>query len=79
MINSAGEIKLCDFGVCGQLISSVKPLDTFIGTRSYMSVMISDLKIGNYLIFGLKALSYQFNSQIGLKVTLIQYNQTYGV
>ena len=51
LINSAGEIKLCDFGVSGQLISSVKPLNTFIGTRSYMSVTISHLKIEIYLCF----------------------------
>ena len=31
-----GEIKLCDFGVSAQLIDST--LQTFIGTRSYMSV-----------------------------------------
>lgn len=36
LINSAGEIKLCDFGVSGQLIDSMA--NTFIGTRSYMSV-----------------------------------------
>lgn len=36
LINSSGEIKLCDFGVSGQLIDSMA--NTFIGTRSYMSV-----------------------------------------
>lgn len=36
LINTAGEIKLCDFGVSGQLIDSMA--NTFIGTRSYMSV-----------------------------------------
>ena len=36
LVNSAGEIKLCDFGVSGQLINSMA--NTFIGTRSYMSV-----------------------------------------
>jgi len=35
LINSSGEIKLCDFGVSGQLIDSMA--NTFIGTRSYMS------------------------------------------
>lgn len=35
LINTAGEIKLCDFGVSGQLIDSMA--NTFIGTRSYMS------------------------------------------
>jgi mitogen-activated protein kinase kinase 1 len=35
LINSTGDIKLCDFGVSGQLIDSMA--NTFIGTRSYMS------------------------------------------
>lgn len=36
MVNSRGEIKLCDFGVSGQLIDSMA--NSFVGTRSYMSV-----------------------------------------
>ena len=36
LVNSAGEIKLCDFGVSGQLINSMA--NSFVGTRSYMSV-----------------------------------------
>lgn len=35
LISSTGDIKLCDFGVSGQLIDSMA--NTFIGTRSYMS------------------------------------------
>ena len=35
LINSKGEIKICDFGVSGQLVNSMA--DTFVGTRSYMS------------------------------------------
>ncbi|ORZ10491.1 kinase-like domain-containing protein, partial [Absidia repens] len=35
LVNSKGQIKLCDFGVSGQLINSVA--DTFVGTSSYMS------------------------------------------
>ncbi|GAN06761.1 conserved hypothetical protein [Mucor ambiguus] len=35
LVNSQGQIKLCDFGVSGQLINSVA--DTFVGTSSYMS------------------------------------------
>ena len=34
-VNSAGEIKICDFGVSGQLIDSMA--NSFVGTRSYMS------------------------------------------
>ncbi len=36
LVNSRGEIKLCDFGVSGQLINS--QANTFVGTRSYMAV-----------------------------------------
>lgn len=35
LVNHQGEIKLCDFGVSAQLVDST--LQTFIGTRSYMS------------------------------------------
>jgi len=35
LVNSRGEIRLCDFGVSGQLIDSMA--NSFVGTRSYMS------------------------------------------
>ncbi|KAK9447617.1 kinase-like domain-containing protein [Limtongia smithiae] len=35
LVNSQGQIKLCDFGVSGELINSVA--DTFVGTSTYMS------------------------------------------
>lgn len=35
LVNTLGEIKLCDFGVSGELSRST--MFTFIGTRSYMS------------------------------------------
>lgn len=35
LVNSSGEIKICDFGVSGQLIDSMA--NTFVGTSSYMS------------------------------------------
>lgn len=39
LVNSRGEIKLCDFGVSGRLVSSVESyVNTFVGTRSYMAV-----------------------------------------
>ena len=39
LVNSAGEIKLCDFGVSGRLLSSMESfVNTFVGTRSYMAV-----------------------------------------
>jgi mitogen-activated protein kinase kinase len=36
LCNSAGQIKICDFGVSGELINSIA--DTFVGTSTYMSV-----------------------------------------
>lgn len=36
LVNSRGEVKMCDFGVSGQLINSMA--ETFVGTKSYMSV-----------------------------------------
>jgi len=38
LVSSRGEIKLCDFGVSGQLIDSMA--NSFVGTRSYMSVRV---------------------------------------
>jgi len=35
LVNTKGEIKLCDFGVSGNLIDSMA--NSFVGTRSYMS------------------------------------------
>ncbi|WKX87900.1 hypothetical protein Q1695_007929 [Nippostrongylus brasiliensis] len=35
LVNSSGEIKLCDFGVSGMLIDSMA--NSFVGTRSYMA------------------------------------------
>ena len=38
LINKEGIVKICDFGVSGQLIDSLA--NSFVGTRSYMSVSI---------------------------------------
>ncbi|EGS18507.1 MAP kinase kinase-like protein [Thermochaetoides thermophila DSM 1495] len=35
LVNSRGQIKLCDFGVSGELINSIA--DTFVGTSTYMA------------------------------------------
>lgn len=35
LLNSEGHIKICDFGVSGELINSIA--DTFVGTSTYMS------------------------------------------
>jgi len=36
LINSTGLVKICDFGVSGQLVNSIA--NTFVGTSNYMSV-----------------------------------------
>ena len=48
LISSRGEIKLCDFGVSGQLIDSMA--NSFVGTRSYMavSIMLCQIVCHNY-------------------------------
>ena len=35
LVNSAGKVKICDFGVSGELINSIA--NTFVGTSTYMS------------------------------------------
>lgn len=35
LVNSSGQVKICDFGVSGQLINSIA--QTFVGTKHYMS------------------------------------------
>ena len=47
LVNSRGEIKMCDFGVSGQLIDSMA--NSFVGTRSYMSVRVFSLLFNNLL------------------------------
>jgi len=49
LVNSGGEIKICDFGVSGQLIDSMA--NSFVGTRSYMSVSAPKplLNLGNFI------------------------------
>ncbi|KAL0095097.1 kinase-like domain-containing protein [Phycomyces blakesleeanus] len=41
LVTRSGEIKLCDFGVSGELINSVA--QTFTGTQYYMAVIQSDI------------------------------------
>ena len=49
LVNSLGEIKLCDFGVSGQLINSMA--NSFVGTRSYMAVSDTQRACGTVVIF----------------------------
>lgn len=55
LINTKGEIKLCDFGVSGQLIDSVAV--SFVGTRSYMSVCMQKVLLRSVTMD--EKLSYQ--------------------
>lgn len=47
LVNSQGEIKLCDFGVSCMLIDSMA--NSFVGTRSYMAVCF--LSFEKFFIF----------------------------
>lgn len=48
LLNSEGQIKLCDFGVSGELIDSIAK--TFVGTSIYMSVRITIILLHLYYI-----------------------------
>jgi mitogen-activated protein kinase kinase len=48
LVNSQGEIKICDFGVSGELINSIA--DTFVGTSTYMSVSLLTIDCRFYLL-----------------------------
>ena len=37
LINSLGEVKLCDFGVSKKLLDTKGVANSFVGTRSYMA------------------------------------------
>ncbi|KAA0712239.1 Dual specificity mitogen-activated protein kinase kinase 2 [Triplophysa tibetana] len=55
LVNSRGEIKLCDFGVSGQLIDSMA--NSFVGTRSYMSVSHPPTSLTSHPPFSFQDLS----------------------
>lgn len=48
LVNTRGEIKICDFGVSGQLINSMA--NSFVGTRSYMAVSIEVTAVSSYMM-----------------------------
>ena len=48
LVNTRGEIKICDFGVSGQLINSMA--NSFVGTRSYMAVSIEVAAVSSYMM-----------------------------
>ena len=75
LFNSKGQIKICDFGVSGELINSIA--DTFVGTSTYMSVsspvldappltrMILDVSVVAYSLSVFRGLSTQSNRMCG--------------
>lgn len=87
LVNTHGEIKLCDFGVSGQLINSMA--NSFVGTRSYMAVSnirptVSPNKLMPYRILGSNfnlALTCMSNcvSLNACKAVSIQSPLTFGV
>ena len=65
LVNSAGEIKICDFGVSGKLIDSMA--NTFVGTRSYMSperLQVCTVRVGGTWYM------YRVRHQVSSKVLL---------
>jgi serine/threonine protein kinase len=59
LFNSQGEVKICDFGVSGELINSIA--DTFVGTSTYMSV--SEILLFLEHRWSIQRLSSSSNSQ----------------
>jgi serine/threonine protein kinase len=52
LCNSKGQIKICDFGVSGELINSIA--DTFVGTSTYMSVRVVTVSLPTLMILKLE-------------------------
>ena len=71
LFNSQGQIKICDFGVSGELINSIA--DTFVGTSTYMSVRAYDFVSDRQ--HDIIAVSYSQNAFKGRNIPL---NPTYG-
>ena len=64
LVNSQGEIKICDFGVSGQLIDSMA--NSFVGTRSYMSperLQVSPIKVSLLYYSAIKNCFCPFSSE----------------
>lgn len=72
LFNSKGQIKICDFGVSGELINSIA--DTFVGTSTYMSVSFS-----RQLLDELIYITLVFHSPNGYKAHSTPSNRTSGL
>ncbi|MFH4979825.1 hypothetical protein AB6A40_006534 [Gnathostoma spinigerum] len=81
LVNSRGEIKLCDFGVSGMLIDSMA--NSFVGTRSYMAP--ERLKGGHYNVqsdvwsFGLSLVELSVGRYPVPALTAGDYAEIFGV
>lgn len=69
MVTRKGEIKLCDFGVSGELINSLA--QTFTGTQYYMAVSFLFLMSLNHITETSDSLNVS-------KEMLMQYNRIFG-
>jgi serine/threonine protein kinase len=67
LCSTQGDIKLCDFGVSGQLVNSI--VQSFVGTRSYMSPerIIADHQYG-YEKYSKKTCKKYYQSFVGYLV-----------
>jgi mitogen-activated protein kinase kinase len=81
LLTRSGQVKLCDFGVSGELIGSKGNADTFIGTSYYMAVSVHILLRHRLLINvtqpeRIQGLSYTITSDVwSLGVTLLEVAQ----
>lgn len=66
LVNSGGEIKICDFGVSGQLIDSMA--NSFVGTRSYMSVSLNVMSFHLYFSTSLFLVPLVFTCVHGFQI-----------
>jgi len=85
LVNSKGQVKLCDFGVSGQLVQSMAK--THIGCQSYMAVRykrfhLQAVKLDNFIPFcsDPRALSsYSFSLSVFHRDTHIRFSRTFGL
>lgn len=84
LVNSSGEIKICDFGISDQLLIALTNAFVKEDTRSYASVSIRTFRIQqnvseiSIISTTTKIFNFLLNSQRRYKEAMIQPNRTYG-